>query len=272
MNNLVSEQRPDKNGKIVTRHVKADVNGATVPVSLPAPQAPMTSQTTDTGLDKIALASLRYDLTEAVLDLTVGNADTGGWEDGEGENSDRENVYGALMYCPETLLLALDDTLETDHKQFQELAAMIRQGEKWQFMSNYIAFSEMGHYSGDQRVALVRSLEHYPQLTEYGDLRTASQEAQSKVRALLKTADVLSSMVHDDYVDIDTKDFEFVDHDYDFSPAPVIRNKELIEFIMQHHDRVDNITAIIRERSVLDPQVIATILEHPEQALSNGVL
>ena len=278
MNNLMPEQRPDKNGKIVTRHVKVDVSGHSINLPLPAPVVPPAPVESE-------MESLRWDLTSAIMEATVryedwgrGDEDDFDINDGEGIRSD--GIFFHLDGYPDYLIKSLDELRREDpNGKFHTIASMIAdQGEDEKFIDNFIEFGELDDDDDSGlNVALVRSLDHYLPLASHGrylghatHIRDADPEVQEGVRALLSVARHLAEVSHSE--DFDEKEFKLIPHNYDFHAAPVITNLDLVDFIMDNPKKATEIGNAISKRRVFDPEAIRGIMEHPEQALADGVL
>jgi hypothetical protein len=264
MSNLVPEPRQDKNGKIVIRHVKVDVNGSTINIPIPAPR-PITSQPTNSDPIEALCGDLSYAVMEATMDFDNLS------DDPEGENDlAREGIYDHLKTYPDELVTTLENIRLNDDGLFHELARRVEQRESPRFVSNMIAYREVAGEDEDQKVAFVRSLGHYQQLDHYPDLRTGGPDADSKVRGLIQVASAILDRADED--DAAEEAIDRKDHEYDFEAAPVIRNEDLIDFVLENHERASDIAKVIRERSVYTPEEIRIVLDHPETALSDGAL
>ena len=270
------EQRPDKNGKIVTRHVRMDIGGNSINMPLPAPVVPPSPVESE-------MESLRWDLTSAIMEATVryedwgrGDADDFDINDGEGIRSD--GIFFHLESYPDYLIKSLDELHREDrHGKFHDIASMIAdQGEHEKFIDNFIEFGEPYDDSG-LNIALVRSLDHYLPLASHGrylghatHIRDASPEVQEGVRALLSVARHLAEM--SDSEDFDENGFKLIPHNHDFHATPVITNMDLVDFIMDNPSKATEIGNAISKRRVFHPEAIRVIMDHPEQALADGVL
>lgn len=266
MSNLIPEPRPDKNGKIVTRHVKMDVGGHPLMVPLPAPVVPHTDTVNK-------MEALRHDVASAIQEATMNYDDWSPdsddmWTGEEGIRHD--GIFGTLLTYSDALVEELDGIRSgSNEDRFLALARMVEQGEQERFVSNYIAFADIGGKdNSDRQTALVRSLEHYDQLKHYTNgLRDAGPEVQDGASGLLTVV----MLIDDIYVSEDAPDdvLRHVPHGFDFEAAPVLANPELVDLILEnpHH-----VPAVIAERKVFDPETIRVVLEHPERALSDGAL
>ena len=254
--------RPDKNGKVVIRHMKVEVGDNTINVPIPPP---MTPSCRDESMDAV-----RYDLTDAIVEATIDYSEMGvdDWDN----TVPQDAIYSKLLPLSSFILIDLDDIRVNDPARFHLLARMVEQGESEAFLSNYIAYADLEDPDSDgMDIALVRSLGCYQRFEQYGfNLRTAEPDVQASARALLEvTRDVLELAEDDEF---DTDDFKLIDHDYDFQRTPVIGNKELVDYIMENPELSSEIAAAINTRKTLSLEAIRVVMEHPQRPLANGAL
>lgn len=91
MSTLIPEQRPDKNGKIVTRHVKPNAGTGLSGMGIPAPSIAMKEESPSETIERILTDSGRYS-TMQIEDYSLT------YLDGKGEKTQRV-VADALLNC-----------------------------------------------------------------------------------------------------------------------------------------------------------------------------
>lgn len=263
MSNLVPEPRADKNGKIVTRHVKVEAPGGhSINIPIPAPRP------TPTASAENAKENLCADLSYAIHEETVDYSDSH-YDDGESDPA-REGIYEHLKTFPLELLQTLDSMQREDELLFEDLTRRIEQRESPLFISNFIKYNDVigGDVEGDEKTAFVRSLEYYPQLEK---LDVSTDEATSKIRALLTVERVLFDQEEKGTPGAEEA-ITWQPHDYDFVAAPVIKDHALVDFILENHERAEKIRDTMELSKAFTLDRIKMIMDHPEKAIAEGLL
>ena len=264
MSNLIPTPRADKNGKVVTRHVKCDVSKRNLGAGIPAPTSATAVKENAESLDR-----LQTKLAEWIIEDTKDfDALMDGDYDGDLEDERVSMKYYLNSMSPE-FLRYLERIHSEELWRFEAIARLIEKRESEMTIKNILAFSHLVGRYPDEKEVYVKSLDSYPQLEQYKPLHEADEVVHSKVRALLEVTNTIvntadASELHDA--------IHMVSHANRYKTSPVISSKELVDFILENHERSPEITAAIESRKVYDSESLRVILDHPEQALSNGAL
>lgn len=265
MSNLVPEQRPDKNGRIVTRHVKVEIGGHTVNMPIPAPRPLVQDYLAIDPRDALC-GDLSYVIMEATMDFD------GLSDDPDGTNDlAREGIYNHLKTFPAELVTVIDGLRVSDESTFHDLARRIEQREGARFISNIISYGPTCDGDWDQKTSFVRSLEYYPELNQSNGVIAEGSVEDSKVRAVLAVASAIYKHA-DRGVEVADKAMQWEPHDYDFLPSPVIGSEGLGDYVLKNHERGSYIAKVIRERKVFTLDEIKIVMEYPETSLADGAL
>lgn len=265
MSNLVPEQRPDKNGKIVTRHVKVEIGGHTINMPIPAPRPVAQDHPVIDPVGALC-GDLSYTIMEATMDFDSLS------DDPDGENDlAREGIFDHLRTYPAELVTKIDDLQVSDAPMFHDLARRIEQREPARFISNIINYGRTCGGDWDQKTSFVRSLDYYPELNHSDVIYAEGSEEDSKASAVLAVASAIYK--HADHgVEEAESAMQWEPHDYDFLPSPVIGSEGLAAYVLENHERGSDIAKIIKERKVFTLDEIKIVMNHPESSLADGAL
>lgn len=145
-------------------------------------------------------------------------------------------------------------------------------------LNEYFAYPILlGRYPG----RLLRGVHLYPQLPQTEDFTTTDPSTQEQVSALLAVTTKLESecyeMIQNNPHDPRLKHLPFGYTPGDkYEPnednAATITNSDIIQLILDHPDRANEIADLIIQRRTNDPQLLRDIIEPPATALGTGVL
>lgn len=265
--NLTPEPRTDKNGKISTRWVKTGVPASGAKYSLPAPKTTPVLRTPN--LDaSFARANLEQrDFTPADLDprtvvaieeLLVSVGDE--YESVNVRSEINDLVFGALK----TIRDGYADDYRFDINNVAVFGKTLKEdGECKGRINRYIA-----------------GLHRNEVFTDIGDfLLEATDEQRAQAIALVHFANTAPEPWGKNYYGYDSDSTDIYGTyseeatEEDFYVAVDGNDPEgLTEFIMDHHERVDDIIRIITERQSDDLTMLESLLGHDEQALRSGLL
>lgn len=265
--NLAPEPRTDKNGRVTTRWVKPGMHSANLKASLPSPKTTPNLRTPH--LDaSFARANLeqRY-FTAADLDprtviaveellASVGND----YESVTVRSEINDLVFGALK----TIRDGYVDDYRFDINNVAVFGMTLKEdGECKGRINRYIA-----------------GLHRNEVFTDIADfLLEATDEQRAQAIALVHFANTAPEPWSKNYYGYDSDSTDIYGTysedatEEDFYVAVDGNDPEgLTEFIMDHHERVDDIIRIITERQSDDLTMLESLLGHDEQALRSGLL
>lgn len=254
MSKLVPQRRPDKNGKMVTRHVRAsDVDDKQV-WTPPAP------------------ARLAVDNRKTWIFQLSGKITTQmGFS-----ISDQDEWYQieySLEEYSDQLLKRLNDVWKPRTQLSSAIAVMVYHGESEQFIREFAMF---GGIVADETTGMsmamsfVRSLHGYKELPQVEDYSAADAKTKAACRALL----VLAERLRDGRKEFseDEPPIIGVPHDYDSYNTPVIQDAGLVQLVVDRPDDVQRIGDIALARRTTDAETIISVMDYDTQSLASGVL
>ena len=188
--------------------------------------------------------------------------------DGDLED-ERVSISYYLMEMSPDFLRYLERIHSEELWRFEAIGRLIEKRESETTIKNILAFAHIVGRFPDEKEVYVKSLDHYPQLEQYRPLHEAGEVVHSKVRALLEVANTIvntadASDLHDA--------IHMVSHVNRYKTSPVISSKELVDLVLENHERSPEITAAIRDRKVYDAESLQVVLEHPQHALADGAI
>lgn len=266
-NNLIPVPRTDKNGCTVTRWVKPDSATGKVKKPLPAPTKASMPQTPnldaafkranlDTrGITVSDLDRRTVSATESMLEAVYASDDT------VAISSANDLVFSALKW------------IRDDYSEAPD----------YSHINNVGVFGPALAHSGyvrDRIHMYVQGLHNNGLFNEINDfLLEATDEQRDQATALVAFANAAPAPWSDHYTGYDEFDLEDSpeDHADDVDEDYCVRvggndSAGLSRFIMDHHDRVDEIITLVKERNNADVSMLESVIGHSEQVLRQGLL
>lgn len=258
--NLTPERRTDKNGKTSTRWVKSAVSSDKPHKNLPEPKAPAAPPTPH--LDK-AFERANLDTRNPILDPSVvlrveemlesaNNGSTTLMIDAG------DMVFDALKKIRDGYG---DHDFNTDINNVAVFGKKLLEGKNFEGSIN----------------RYLRGLHVNGVFEEIHDFLTeATDEQRSQATALIHFANSVSEPWVKMYFgyDADSGDIygEYSDEDSHYIAIDGDEADAMTQFIMEHHEHVDDIIRIVEERGSADVSLLESLLGHDEQALRAGLL
>lgn len=253
MSKLVPERRPDKNGRMVTRHVLPVTKEYKSVSRIPAPVAKKQDRN-----------SIIFSLTRSISEqMGFALHDQNEWYEIEtslDEYSDKMLERLSAAWQPRTQIATA-------------IAKMVYHGESEDFIREFATFGGVisDETTGmEMAMSFVRSLHHYKQLPQVDDYSTANKKTKEACRALM----VLAERLRDERKQFssDSPPVIGVPHDYDSYNTPVVQGDSLIQLVVDRPDDVQRIGDIVIARRTTDAQTIVDVMDYDIKSLSNGVL
>jgi hypothetical protein len=260
-NPLVAVVRPDRNGKLVTRHVLAKNTGPDHGARIPP----------------VALAPVREKLAVDHLEEEFRSMDDELKEDCPDEyDVDIEVLVERLRSRSTHVLNAYWKVMETrecngleyfllsalnDDQSDKTLGYLLLSADKYvQIDSNWL--EKYGGTQGYKDIlhAYQGLLEHDHLLDLPDDILTAGEESQERYRALIHVVEDLECLQDDRYAIL-----------RDGKPTKIL-DGGLVRLVADRWQYVDAIRSVIEERETGDAHVIQAVLDAQVQALREGVL
>lgn len=243
MSNLVPEARLDKNNRMVTRHVLPDAPAASGKSIAPSP-------TVHTTASKRGLKTLN-----ALADRT------------QGINLALRTMFAG--YSISTLEI-IDNHDQNVRKLSLTDMYNVFNNENEVSIREYYAFAVDAFESEDDIFTTqrcIRGVRHYFPAEKMPDLTKASPELQEKFRPLIRIASIVHYWMAEEHPAAEQE------HDSEKRIVNVIANKELVDLIMSHPDRGEDIAEFIKSRDSIDVPLIREMLEGDvPRSLHNGML
>ena len=168
-------------------------------------------------------------------------------------------------------LVELVTALRGDRSVAEGVTAQVRLGELDEIIREGLHFfKRMDVKNYPKCAALVRSLNQYDVFDQYPNLVIAEEHVQQQCLALMHAAVVL---IEETPLGTDPENhlLLFISTELDWA-MPVIRDKRLVEMIMEQPDRADEIARIAAKHLNSDPNFILGIMHGIEHALAEGAL
>lgn len=248
-NNLTPEQRVNKNGHVVTKHVKAQPTSATSTAGFPAPA----SQPVSTVYRASRITNMVHQMDIGTLygdsgDLAVEEALTGFSdstidiiEKAVAFNTEHGNQRRKFMYSVIT---------EADERTVRE------------------TMFHRPHYPIDvdtsEAIGITKGLHQLERFKGHAHLEELTGEDLDTAIAFISVTSFLVSPFSGGHVV-----YEYVDDDQDESVY--IADKEMHDLIVQHYDKADDMTIFMASRDSSDPAALREYLEN-YTALAEGSL
>ena len=265
--NLIPEQRTDKNGRTVTRWVKPDSATSKSKPPLPAPTKAPLPQTPNleaafrrANLDNRGITVSDLDprtaiAVESMLETVYDSGDTASM------STANDLVFGALKWIRD------DYAHDIDYSQINNVGV---------FGADLIS----SRFVRDRMHMYVQGLHANNLFLGVNDfLLEATDKQREQAKALVNFANAAPvpwSVHYFGYDELDPDDSpedhaDAVEEDY----CVRIGGNDpdgLSRFIMEHHDRVDEIITLVKERNNADVEMLREVIGHGEQALRQGLL
>lgn len=276
MSNLIPEVRADRNGKLVTRHVKTDATASASSLSLPAPKVKK---------EPGKRQQINY-IVESVRSAYDNHVDEVMSFYGEEESYDdeKDRISGlvprmdeldyALCKLPESTVKHLVQKIMNSgfESDFQMLLPEIVHEGRSASAVNLFAYlhgrSDVASYDDEMFAeevsayqllrTMVEGLDGYKRLgyEPPSDVFDASDEDQSMVLALCQM-----------------RFAQPVDDEYDVMSLPdSVKNDDLVKLMLNNPDQSGRVVELMRERETDDADLIRSIIESESQAVSSGHL
>lgn len=254
MSGLLPEVRADRNGKLVTRHVKPATGGTGMLQDIAMPSLPQA---------KVSKVDL-YDLAQRVFMMQDPDYPTAFYPAKAEPYTDDElgDTVEYLDGYPQDQLWEIIDLSLNSVQQFREISAMLHAQERPSFVRTYLTIRPSLHCDKEDRISIARFIDNMMEERERHDLSDSGVIGLAKVtEAILATADYVD---HDKYV-------EWKSHAYDAGETPVLDTK-LVDFILENETRVDRIITTGNTRDNFSLDVLEEIINHSNQSLAEGTL
>lgn len=238
---LIPEQRPDKNGHLVTRWVKPE--GSSTSVSAIPPVA--------------ASSVLPFDATEYITELLSF------WDEQASVDTDKDVVTANIWELQDKTLLAIDIDYQLDSGDGERMGAIFEWieafGEKDEvFLRELVTFA--GAFEPAQSVSFIESsltlLKKSGALPLHEDYSQAAEPLKQSIRNIIGVTEAAYGEIH----------YQIGD-----SITPKLPD-DLIALIMERPDEAGTIKQIVEDRGTVDTDLIRSILKSAAPAVNDGVL
>lgn len=255
MSHLNPVLRPDKNGKMVTRHVRPSSQERKPAPKLPAPEP-------------VAKETSRY---FNLKNLTNGVCRQMGFE--LHNSNEWYDINIALDSYSDDLLDRLAAAFKPRTQIASAIGLMVYHGESEAFVREFAKFGGMvpDETTGmHMTISFIRALHMYPQLPQVEDYSTADEKTQEACRGLIQ----LSLRLRDERnrFDSDNQPITTHDHDYDNYMTLTVASSELVQLVIDRPEDAGRIADIAVDRATTDAKAIASVLDYDTKSLSSGVL
>lgn len=265
--NLVPKHITDKNGVQTTRWVKPDA-GSKSATRIPSPSVG-TSAKKELETPNMDLLFGQSRLSYSTMTVNDLNQDALATVESLLARANEDDQFGSSATNMRSLVSAalknISDNHHEDQSAFNNVAAL---GES-------VAFSgSMTDSSID--VYLNGIWDRFPGVNDF--YTDASEEQVAQARALCRLTASLQYKYLEEYMGYNEFDPDDNIEDHaDDDPAEYYTkihpdHKELVDFVMERPERVDEIVRIIRERDSVDVGMLAQVLDHEQAALKEGTL
>jgi hypothetical protein len=255
--NLIPTARVDKNGRVVTRHMKPEDSGAGGTKQLipsPVQQAPANTEL------------LRSDVAALLMDRTNVTA------------SDRRREHSLMVkamehFSAETLRGIKElDRATGDNTAYHVQLEVRGTNPSEDYVRDLLQLSEHTHERGITSGQAVRSLARYENLCPLGEGGSYPEERYRQATSLLDASTAIMRLLVANRVDDSVINFESLRGQH--SVTPRIADDRLVQLIMDATEsECEQIVSIINERHIVDPDIIAELMAANEtSSLSSGLL
>lgn len=263
MTNLVPEQRADKNGKLVTRHVRP-VDASSASVTLPAPvsqSAPSDRERTLKARQEALYAIEDFD------DMKILNS--GSYESHLRQGMNKLNEATALIVrdavtTPEMSVFCLH--LVSD---FHETPRDIGEVLSYRDANPYVTiFNDSGFNYSDEAVGMIRGIRRMDEFRDCDDLTLLSEEKTRQVKALLRVGYAVYEALGSAHKALDESCKWGVGSQYPLR----IQAPELISLVMDNPEQDASICELIKAQQAVDVEFIRESIAMNAPALIKGAL
>jgi hypothetical protein len=276
MSNLIPEVRADRNGKLVTRHVKADSSASASSLSLPAPK--VKKEPGKRQRINYIVTSVRSAYDNHVEEIMSFYGE-------EASYDDEKDRVSALVPRTDKLDYAL---CKLPASTVEHIAQKImNSGFESEFQMILPDIVHEGRTASD--VNLFTYLHGHSDVPSYDD--EVFVEEVSTYQLLRTMVDGLNGYKHLGYeppsniFDASEDDQSMVlslckmrfaqpvDDEYDVMSLPdSVKNDALVKLMLNNPDKAERVVELMRERETDDAGLIGSIIESESQAVSNGHL
>lgn len=264
MTNLVPEQRPDKNGKLVTRHVRP-TEASSTSVALPAPI------TQSAFNDRERARKARQEAFDAIEDFDeLKLLNSGSYE---------SYLRRSLMLIDEETALMVRDAVTGPHmsvlclhlvSDLNDTPRTIREVLAYRDSIPYAAatYNEGGFNYSDESAGVIRGIHEMEEFRDCDDLTSLTDEQQSQVKALLRVGHVIYTELGWTEKSLHESCKWGVGSRYPLR----IQDKELISLVMDNPEQADSICELIKTHQAVDVEFIRESIAVNVPALVKGAL
>lgn len=252
---LVPQQRPDKNGKVTTRWVKADNAPALAMSTIPSPvpQQPAISRQT---------------LLIASAELVASNI-----VDNERKLNDLFEIAHAHLDEMSTSTIEMVNDIRGSEWRAYFLMDCMENDESEAFICDYLQLAdhiELKTDSADETAPYVRMLSQYPKLCPYTPGDEYPQLRKDQATGIISVTSSIEELISDGELPEDA--IQYTPHDYDFGKTPLIADQRISDLIIERPDDAERIAEFIEDRASLDYDLIMEWLGAETPAVSSGLL
>lgn len=261
---LSPEKRFDKNGKLVTRHVRSVYAGA-VQNSLPAPI------TQSAFNDRERARKARQEAFDAIEDFDERKLlNSGSYE---------SHLRSSLTLIDEETALMVRDAVTAPHmsvlclhlvSDFNDTPITIREILTYRDSIPYAAatYNESGFNYSDESVGVIRGIHEMEEFRDCDDLTSLTDEQQSQVKALISVGYV----IHTELGWTDKALHESCKWGVGSQYPLRIQDKELISLVMDNPEQADSICELIKTHQAVDVEFIRESIAMNAPSLIRGAL
>lgn len=266
--NLIPTPVVNKNGVATTVYKKPEVIGV-VGRSIPAP-----TPSAESSLVRLSRMVINHLMPSRVRRLP---ADLKGFE------KDRDKALSTLARFPEELqddILFLMNNDDEDETHRITLVYSLTQGAPESFFNEYVAYNQF--LTRDNYCRLLNGLRQYPQLPKVDDYSAVPERTREQITALLNvTEEVLDESRFRIKLNSRVRGYDhglpvFVaagEAQINYNgEAAVLTEKDLVQLILDHPEKSDQIKRIIIDRNTGDAELIRDIITTSAPAISEGTL
>lgn len=279
MSNLTPEVRPDRNGKMVTRHVKSDTSAVATSLTLPAPK--VKKEPGKRQRINYIMVSVRSAYDNHVDEIMGFYGEEATYDDERDRLSEMipqtDEIDGALSQLPASTVEHIAQKIMNSgfDSEFQMILPEILKGVSEGRTASSVELFTYLHgrddiISDDDEMfaeevstyqllkTMVDGVDGYKHLgyTPPSSIFEASEEDQDLVLSLCKM-----------------RFLQPVDDEYDVMSLPdSVKDDDLVKLMINNPDKSDRILELMRERETDDSGLIRRIIESEAQGLSSGHL
>lgn len=262
MNNLVPEQRFDKNNKLVTRHVRpAEPSGASV--ALPAPIKAFAST------DRERVLKARKEALEAIEDFDhLKILDSGSYESHLRQGIHRLNEATALMVRDSVTTSDMSVFCLHLVSDFCETPRDIGEVLSYRDAIPYATLFNDGFNYSDEAVGMIRGIRRMEEFQGCDDLALLSDEKVRQIKALLRVGYTVHSEMGAAHSSLHDSSKWGVGSQHPLR----IQDPELINLVMDNPEQDDSICELIKVHNAVDVEFLRESISLNSPALVKGAL